>query len=303
MMNLIYSHLPLLQIFLMVAEKGSFQSAANELGLPRSSVSKKIQQLEQVLAQPLFKRTTRKLTITEFGMALRHQASELPDLVARVHQLVDNANKEVVGRVSISASVLLGQQFLVPLLTRLRRDLPKVEFDVSFNDEYVDLVEDKVDIALRVGVLPDSSLVAKQVGVKTHGWFASPDYIVQNGEPTVPSELLQHACLVCKSRFRIMDSWAFAREGEVTQSYQVNATIATDNSRALVDMAQAGLGIAMLDPLIIQEELRQGQLVPVLQDWFHPDNQPINLVSLSRGQRNRAVEEVWRYLADHLVVQ
>lgn len=302
-MSLVYQHLPLIQIFRMVAEKGSFQKAADVLNLPRSSVSKRVQQLEQALGQPLFTRSTRKLFVTEFGQSLLKETHTMEKMLQGVDKLVEEAHQEPRGKVRLSTSVLLGQLFIIPMLPKLRKAFPEIELDLSFNDETIDLYEERVDIALRVGNLPDSSLIAKKVGEKTWRGFASPAYIEQHGLPEAPPSLRQHACLVFRNSQHTLDHWLFKDQSGLIQSIQVKPVITTDSSQTLVDMACAGLGIAMLDPLAVQKAVRTKGLIQILDKWTHPTNVPINLISLGRHQRSRASDAIWHYLCEHLKIE
>ncbi|MGR7920662.1 LysR family transcriptional regulator [Zobellella denitrificans] len=285
-----YLNLPLLHVFHLVAERGSFQAAASELGLPRSSVSKKIRQLEEFVGQPLLRRSTRQLQLTDVGRNLLTGTGELATVLANLHGLVDDMQATPRGKVKISASILMGQVFLVPLLGRLRRTYPDIELELSLEDRTVDLLAEKVDIAIRIGQLPDSSLIARKIGEKCWGWFASPRYLAEQGVPESPHDLARHHCLVFGSHA----FWPFESRDGRTEILEVTPAIKTDNSRALVDMACAGLGIMMIDPQFIARECNAGLLTPLLTDWRHPEHSPINLVCV--GERTRAAQAVWQFL-------
>lgn len=285
-----YLNLPLLHVFHLVAERGSFQAAASELGLPRSSVSKKIRQLEEFVGQPLLQRSTRQLQLTDVGRNLLTGTGELATVLANLHGLVDDMQATPRGKVKISASILMGQVFLVPLLGRLRRIYPEIELELSLEDKTVDLLAEKVDIAIRIGQLPDSSLIARKIGEKRWGWFASPQYLAERGTPESPQDLARHHCLVFGSH----SFWPFESSDGRTEILEVTPAIKTDNSRALVDIACAGLGIIMIDPQFIVRECNAGLLAPLLTDWRHPEHSPVNLVCV--GERTRAAQAVWQFL-------
>jgi len=295
---MLYQNLPLLHIFHLVVERGSFQGAAQHLNLPRSSVSKKVRQLEDIVGQPLLLRSTRQLKITEVGQDLLTRTEHLGDVLSNMGSVIDDTHSSLKGSVKISASVLTGQRFLLPLLKPLREIYPDIQIDLNLEDENVDLIADQVDIAIRIGHLPDSSLIARKVGDKCWGWFASPDYIHQNGMPKDPEDLINHDCLVFSNRGVTMNHWPFKSQQGETHSIEIESIIQTDNSRALLDMACEGLGIVMVDPLFIQQELKEGQLKPVLTDWDHPDTSPIHLMCL--GQRSKVSQAVWSFLIENL---
>lgn len=296
-----YLNLPLLHIFHLVVEQGSFQGAAQQLNLPRSSISKKVRQLEDVVGQPLLLRSTRHLEVTQVGLDLLNQTAHLSDVLSNLDSVIDANHTELKGTVKISASVLMGQRFLLPLLQSLRATYPNIQLDLNLDDENVDLIANRVDIAIRVGHLPDSSLIARKLGDKQWGWFASPEYLKTKGEPQSPQDLMHHDCLVFASGSLTLDHWPFqkkAADTATTESIQVPTHLKTDNSRALLDMACNGLGVVMVDPLFIQEELKSGRLIPILTAWQHPDTSPIHLLCL--GKRSRAAQAVWEYLLAHL---
>lgn len=293
-----YQNLPLLHIFHRVVALGSFQAAAQQLNLPRSSVSKKIVQLEHSVGQPLLLRSTRRLHLTDAGRDLLANTVQLHGVVESLESAIQTLQSVPQGRVKVSASVLMGQGYLVPLLAELRRQFPRIALDLNLDDRNVDLIANEVDIAIRVGHLPDSSLIARQIGQKRWGWFASDDYLSARGEPLVPGDLSQHECLVYGSAAWSMSHWPFQNEAGETLTLDVLPAYRVDNSRVLVDMACAGLGVIMADPIFIRQELAMKQLRPILTQWSHPDSSPIHLVCLR--QKSKAAQAVWQYLLVNL---
>ncbi|MDO3381495.1 LysR family transcriptional regulator [Gilvimarinus algae] len=299
MSELLHQQLPNVYVFHQVARLGSFQAAAEYLNLTRSAVSKKVAQLEQHLNQRLLQRSTRQLRLTEAGQTLLGTTGALEQLLASTARLRHTAQQTPAGTVKISSSTLIGERYLLPLLPALQERYPQVVIDINLDDRVVNLIELGIDIAIRVGQLPDSSLVARKVGEKSWGCYASPAYIERRGEPAVPAELSEHQCLVFRHQQLCMDHWSFAQEGAIT-SVKVTPAMATDDGRTLIAMAGLGMGIVRVDPLLIQPELASGTLVPILSRWQHPDRSPIHLVCLGREARSPAVEAVWQYLAQHL---
>lgn len=303
MSDSLHQQLPNLYIFQQVAKLGSFQAAADQLELSRSAVSKKVAQLEQHLNQRLLQRSTRKLRLTDSGETLLQATATLDQLLTAATKLQQARQQQPIGTVKISSSTLICERYLMPLLPELRRQLPHVVLELSLDDRVVDLIEQGIDIAVRVGHLPNSSLVARQIGVKSWGCFASPSYLQQHGEPTYPGQLKEHSCLVFRHQQLKMDHWQFSDPQDPTGAIQtetITPVLATDDGRALVEMAALGLGIIRADPLLVQPELNQGQLVPVLQRWQHPDTSPIHLVCLGHKARNRAADAVWQFLGERL---
>ncbi|WP_226661123.1 LysR family transcriptional regulator [Microbulbifer aggregans] len=299
----LHLQLPNLYVFQQVAKRGSFQAAADHLKLSRSAVSKKVAQLEEHLSQRLLQRSTRKLRLTESGESLLQATSTLEQLMLDAEQLRQDSQQQPLGSVKISSSTLIAQQFLLPVLPDLQAEYPRVMVELNVDDRQVDLIDTGVDIAVRVGHLPDSSLVARQIGIKTWGYFASPEYLRVHGEPSEPSHLRGHRCIVFRNPQMNANHWQFAvptAQVEAIDSVQIDPAMTTDNGGTLVELAKLGLGIIRVDPLLIGPELARGELVPVLESWPHPDSAPIHLVCLGRKARSRAVDTVWQFLGARL---
>ncbi|WP_211164229.1 LysR family transcriptional regulator [Shewanella salipaludis] len=296
----LHQHLPHLYVFRLVASLGSFQAAATELALPRSSVSKKVMQLEQYMEQRLLQRSTRQLRLTEAGLSLLEATQGLTALLDNTEQLRLQQQHKPIGRVKISSSTLLGQRFLLPRVAELRRRYPEVTIDLSLDDSVVDLIATGVDLALRVGHLPDSSLIARRVGQKSWAWVASPGYLQQHGTPATPDDLKQHQCIVFKNRDVALNHWSFADEHGRIETQVVEEAIAVDDGRTLVELACMDQGIVMLDLLLVQRELALGLLQPILGNWQHPETSPIHLLCLGKAARSKAVDCVWQALVPWL---
>ena len=299
-MEQLHNHLSQLYLFHNVVRLGSFQAVATKYNLPRSSVSKKIQQLEEHVGQRLIQRSTRKLSLTEAGRDLLAASESLGKLVEDSQRVIDEHESMPSGTVKISCTVIIGQKFVLPLIQSLRRDYPAISLELYFSDDHVDLLEQEIDIAIRIGHLPDSSLMARKVGGKRLGWYASPDYLRDHGTPKDPDTLNEHQCLIFKNQSVALNYWPFKQKNGEIKKVKIQSHIATDDGRALVEMARLGLGIMMIDPLLIEEDLERGSLVPILTDWQHPDSFPINLVCLGRNYRSRASTTIWEALSIHL---
>lgn len=300
----LHQHLPQLYVFVQVAKLGSFQAAASALNLPRSSISKKVSQLEQALGQRLLQRSTRQLCLTDEGASLLGAATALQKVLGTAATLKLAKQAEPAGRVKISSSTLIGERYLLPVIPELRRRFPKVALEFNITDEVVDLISQRVDIAIRVGHLPDSSLVAKKIGEKSWACYAAPSYIAEakaEGKAlNHPEDLPQHPCLIFKNSQFVMDHWTFTSASAETVNVRINDAICGDDGRSLAALAVMGLGVVFVDPLLIQPEIAAGTLVPVLKGWRHPDASPIHLVCLGRTTRNRAVDAVWQYLGQEM---
>lgn len=291
-----------LYLFHLVALSGSFQGAADKAGLPRSSVSKRIAKLEQTLNLRLLERSTRKLSLTQNGHELLKSTEQLQNVLHNTETLSEQVQSRPQGKVKIGSSTLMANRLLIPHIKELSQTYPDICFDLNLTDEVVDLIDNQVDIAIRIGHLPDSSLLARKIGDKTFGWFASPHYLEQNGTPDSPKSLFNHRCLVFKNNTVTLDNWIFLHpEGEV-DTIKVNPAMICDDARGLVQLATLGQGIIMVDPAFIEREIRTNELIPIFTDYSHPDRQPIHLVCLGKKGRSRAVTYVWEALSENLLL-
>jgi len=279
---------------------GSFQAVATKYNLPRSSVSKKIQQLEQQVGQRLIQRSTRKLSLTDAGRDLLAASASLPHVLASSQRAIEKHQSTLSGTVKISCTVIIGEKYILPLMHTLREAYPAISLELYFSDDQVDLLAQEIDIAIRIGHLPDSSLMARKICDKHLAWYASPHYLQQHGTPSVPDDLTQHQCVIFKNQSITLDHWPFKQKNGDIIKVRAQHTIATDNGNALVEMARIGLGVIMIDPLLIKEDIKKGTLVPILTDWQHPDTSPINLVCLGRNYRSRASTTIWEALFTQL---
>jgi len=299
-MNKLHNHLSHLYLFHNVVRLGSFQAVATKYNLPRSSVSKKIQQLEEQVGQRLIQRSTRKLSLTDAGRDLLAASESLNKVVESSQRVIEKHESTLSGTVKISCTVIIGEKYLLPLMHSLREEYPAISLELYFSDDHVDLLEQEIDIAIRIGHLPDSSLMARKICDKRLGWYASPDYLEKQGTPATPDDLSEHQCVIFKNQSITLDHWSFKQKNGDIIKVRAQNNIATDNGNALVEMARLGLGVIMIDAILIKDEIESGALIPILTDWQHPDTLPINLVCLGRNYRSRASTTIWETLFEHL---
>ena len=296
----LHKQLENLYLFRLVASIGSFQGAADKVQLPRSSVSKRISQLEQQLNVRLLERSTRKLALTQSGSQLLKSTEKLQEVLSQTEQLSELQRLTPSGKVKISCSTLMAERYLLSKLHDISKQFPDIRFELNLTDDIVDLIDNQIDIAIRIGHLPDSSLLAKKIGEKSFAWFASPEYLAVAGTPDSPDALLSHRCLVFKNKGTTMDKWPFVHQNGQVFNIKPHAVAYCDDARAMVQLAVLGQGVVMGDPYYVQQELNQGQLVPILTEYAHPDRQPIHLVCLGKQGRSKAVQCVWEALSHSL---
>jgi DNA-binding transcriptional LysR family regulator len=249
-----------LNTFVGVARCGSFARYARQQARAPSSVSRAVDALEQELGVRLFQRTTRKLAVTEAGERLLLHVQPLLAQLESVPAVARGDAGRAAGLLRIAAPVAFGQLVLAPVLIEFARAYPEVEQQVVLSDEFLNLVDERVDVALRLGKLADSSLVARRLGKLRYAACASPAYLERRGTPRKPDELVHHDCL----RFPIVGlrpSWQFRSKTGARIEVTVRGPVAINNGLALRDCALAGLGITLIPRFNVEQELREGTLV------------------------------------------
>jgi len=263
--------------FARAASYGSFTAAARSLSVSPSAVSKTIQRLEQQLGLSLFTRTTRSLVLTPEGRDLHERALQLLRAAEDVVQSAAAARAEPAGTLKVAAPLPIGTRLLAPALPEFRRRHPKLKIDLRLNDRFVNLVEEGIDVAIRVGQLADSTLISRGFAPNRVGAYASPAYLAARGMPRKPEDLRDHDCV----NFRYQTSgqplrWLF-QVGSRTIELTPDAAIVVDVSDAVVEVLAAGGGIGMTASWIAAPYVERGLLVPVLAE-FSVDRSAITAV-------------------------
>lgn len=268
------NHLGDVETFLAAARLGSFAAAAKELRLTPSAVSRSIARLERRLETPLFRRTTRSLALTPEAERYRDRMTALLEEIEEVESSLGQERQGPRGRLRINASVPLGTQCLLPILPRFAARYPHVVIDLALSDMVIDLVEERADVALRIGPLRDTRLRAKKLGRSPMVLVASPAYLDARGMPRDPQDLDRHSCLQFSFR-RTVDSWPFLIGGRVVQR-PVEAAFFGNSGEVVRMMAVAGGGIARLGRFHVAADLREGRLVEILESHNPGDGEDIH---------------------------
>lgn len=268
--------------FRAIVQAGSISKAAAQLGLGKSVLSRQLAKLEDELGTRLIQRSTRRLTLTEIGELVYAQAQDIDRALANIEQLTEQHQSEVMGRLRVTCPRPLGQRYLVPLLVEFTQRYPKVEVSLSVDDRMVDLIAEHIDVAIRVAHLEDSTLVARRLCENPRVLVAAPDYLARRGTPRTPADLLSHDCLVYTSGARVWDEWGFLQDGVALPPMRVPARLQINDGMALVAAAVAGGGVLVIDRLLVQHELAQGSLVPLLPDYQLRAGQPVYAVYPAR---------------------
>lgn len=258
-----------IQLFIRIVESGSFSKAAEELHITQPTATKHVAALEQRLGARLLNRNTRGVSATEIGTLYYDKCKLIQHEVEEADNLASLLQSRIGGTLRVSTSVAFGRRVLTPLVLAFMREHTEISIDLSFDDRYVDLVEQGMDLALRMGRLADSTLGARYLG--TNPWLvvASPAYLAQRGKPESPDELARHACLVYSS-VQGDDRWQFSDAQGHAISVQVQGPLRSNNLSAVLAGARAGHGIAVLPWYVARESLGSGAVQAVLEGFALP---------------------------------
>lgn len=251
-------------VFAKVVEKQSFTAAARDLDMSKSAVSKHVSRLEDHLGARLLNRTTRRLALTEIGGAFYARCSRLLAEAEEAELTVARMSTEPRGELKVSVPFSFGRLHVMPLMCGFMREHPHVSLDLTLDDRYVDLIGDGFDLAIRVGNLVDSSLIARKLATTRHVVVAAPAYWAARGLPRVSRDLAGHDCLIY-SYLRMGSQWQIGGE-----TVRVSGRLQANNGDVLLQAAVDGHGVAMLPSFIVWNEVRAGRLVPALVDHAAP---------------------------------
>lgn len=252
------------QTFAEVAESGGLTRAAERLGLSKSIVSRRLSRLEAALGARLLARTTRGVSLTEAGAAfLRHAEAMVVEMEA-AREAVSQGD-ELQGRLRLSAPLSFGATHLGPVLAEFALRHPRLTVQASYSDRYVDLIGERFDAAIRIGRLPDSSLIARRIAPISIAVVASPGYLARHGEPQTPQDLQGRDAIGQPDEI-----WRFGA-GTQTVAIRPRLRLQADSGQALVAAAVAGVGVAMLPTFLCGPAISAGELIPLLQDQPIPE--------------------------------
>ncbi|MGX5220319.1 MULTISPECIES: LysR substrate-binding domain-containing protein [Pseudomonas] len=275
--------------FVAVAECGQFTAAADRLSLSSSQVSRQVARLEERLQTRLFYRSTRKVTLTEAGQTFLQHCQRLLDAREEALRVVGDLNSQPKGLLRMTCAVAYGERFIVPLVTEFMVRHPQLRVDIELSNRQLDLVHESLDMAIRLGRLQDSSLVAAKLAPRKMYLCAAPDYLMRYGRPHSLSELSRHNCLIGSS-----DTWSFKiNQHETAQRVQGNWRC--NSGQAVLDAALRGLGLCQLPDYYVLEHLRSGALISLLEN-----HQPPNTAVWALYPQQRHLSPKVRQLVDFL---
>lgn len=268
-----------IRAFVALADTGSFVTAGRTLGKDPAMISRRLQALEGRLGVRLAERTTRRVELTEAGLAyLARVRPLLFDIEQADREAGAFAHGEPTGHLRLSIPGNFGRMWLGPIIIDFLVAYPQVTIEADVSNRYVDLVGERYDLAIRLGVLPDSRLIARKVADRRRLLVASPDYLARRGNPQTPADLVGHPCL-CFTGRQDPYRWVFASGSKGPTSITVSSLLAGTDAELLVDAAIAGLGILQTTDWYVGQELATGRLVEVMPDWPVADRGAVYVVT------------------------
>lgn len=282
-----------LQTYIETVATGSFSEAARQLGLTKSAVSKHVAALEESLGVRLLHRTTRSVTPTEAGRILFERGSRILEALEETRDSLTELQREATGTLRLSAPMDFGRRFLQAELARFAGAHPALSLDVELSDRRVDLVAEGFDVALRIGTLTDSSLIARRIATCRRVLVASPSYLAERGRPKKPKDLAKHDKIAFT--FEAERSWVLQENGRKT-SIDMPVRHRANNGDLICALAAEGAGITMIPTFIACDYLRRGDLVTILDRHIDSD-----LFLFAVYPDRRLLTTKVRLLIDHLV--
>ncbi|HHJ36197.1 MAG TPA: LysR family transcriptional regulator [Gammaproteobacteria bacterium] len=253
-------------VFRRVVEAKNFSAVARETNMSQSTVSKHIAALEERLGTKLLNRSTRSLKLTEAGKEYYHHCIRILNDFHEAEASVGKGKIKPTGTLRISTSAAFGKTCLLPNLKEFFTAYPDIDIDLLFDDHYIDLVKEGIDLAIRIGPLADSSLIARKIGTSPRVVVASPDYLVKHGRPKKPADLEKHDCLFYSLQ-KSPDLWYFNSTQEGDESIRVSGRLKASSPDAICDATIEGLGISVLCEWFAKKHIQQGKLKVILPDY------------------------------------
>lgn len=276
------NRLDAMSVFVSIADSGSLSGAARRLDLPLASVSRKLADLEAHIGTRLLVRSTRKLALTESGRDYLHACRQILEQVEEAERAAAGAYTKVKGQLVVAAPVVFGRLHLVPVVAQFLERYPEVDVALQLSDRNVHLIEEHVDLALRIGPLSDSNLVATRLGTVHRVVCASPVYLEQHGLPQAPEDLGRHDC-VCFEGLEPSSAWTFAGSATAKRPVSVRSRVTVNTADAAIALAVRGMGITRVLSYQIEQELKEGRLLRILAEEESPAV-PISLVYPAQGR-------------------
>jgi DNA-binding transcriptional LysR family regulator len=269
-----------MSIFVAAVEEGSLSAAARQLGIPLTTVSRSVSDLEAHLKTRLLHRSSRKLILTDAGRSYVTACKQILEYVREAERGASGEYSAPRGNLNITAPIVFGRLHIVPIVAEFLRAYPDIDIRMMLADGVANLLEERTDLAIRIAALPDSSLLASRVGSIRRVVCGSPAYFAERGIPTEPNDVSTHDCITRDGQ-SFENSWTF-NAGKSSIAIPIHARFIVNTAEAAIDAAIAGTGVTRVLSYQIVDAVRSGQLVPVLEN-FEPEPMPVSLVYAAQG--------------------
>ncbi len=279
-------------------DRGSLSAASRTLNVPLPTVSRRVSDLEAMLGSQLVVRTSRKLLLTEAGIAYVASARRVLDELAEAERAASGEYRAPRGELLVTAPILFGELNVAPIVYDFLSAYPKVSVRLVLSDNIIDLVGNHMDVAIRIGCLPDSALVARRVGEVRWVVCASPEYLSRHGEPSEPAELPNHDCIAFEEWQRYRE-WPFVDASGAACPVTIDTRFSTNTAEGVTGGAAAGLGIARVLSYQAADSVRDGKLVPILAA-FAQQHLPVHLVHAAHQQQPLKLRAFLDFVAPRL---
>lgn len=264
-----------MSMFRRVVEAESFSAVARETNVSQPTISKHVSALEKHLGVKLLNRSTRQLALTESGKEYYHHCIRILDELAEAEASVGKQKTELTGTLRINVPVSFGRLEMLPMLWSFMKEYPAITLDIVMDDHYVDLVKEGIDLAIRIGPLFDSSLVARKLGCYQRVTIATRSYLEEFGEPETIADLQQHSCIV----FTLLttgNTWQYYEGGEL-KKIRVNGRVSTSSPDTMREAVLQGFGIAVAPTWLVQDKIDDGSLEVILNN-YNPTSMELNAI-------------------------
>ncbi|WP_095920392.1 LysR family transcriptional regulator [Pseudomonas sp. QTF5] len=290
-------------VFVHVVRLGSFTAAAHALQTPKTTVSRRVRELEQAIGVQLLRRTTRQLSLTEAGAVYFDQCKEIAATLEHAERAVHQLRDGPRGWLRVTVPYSFGISWFSPLISGFRQAYPEIQLEILASHVPLDLVGEEIDVALRLGVLPDSSLVARRLASYATGIYAAPQYIEHHGQPATPDALIEHRTLVLHQARRDAGYvWPLRQAGAKLRNYLVEPSIIANDPALLRDALCAGEGLSLGMDHSMQADVEAGRLYRVLPEWIGPP-QDLNAVTAREHLPSPKVTAFIGFLKAHMSAQ
>ncbi|QYY29604.1 MULTISPECIES: LysR family transcriptional regulator [Cupriavidus] len=283
-----------LAFFCLLVKQGSLAATARELNLTPPAVSRRLSQLEARLGVRLLNRTTRRISLTNEGEVYFANAMRILGDIDEMERLVSSSREAPKGLLRVNAPLGFGRSYIGPAISGFSKTYPDVEVQLQLTDRPISLPDEAIDVSIRFGDLPDSRLIAKRIAPNRRLLCASPAYLRSAGEPLLPHDLTQHACIVLRQNETAYGNWRLTR-GKQTETIKVHGKLSTNDGEVALNWALEGHGILMRAEWDVAKFLRSGRLVQVLTDYATP---PADIYAVYLERLNQSAKV--SYFVEHL---